>query len=557
MEQVSIIQGSGAALLQPSIDTEVIISVERVMAFKRGELGPYCLEALRFRRDGGENPDFVLNQPRYRGATILIAGENFGCGSSREAAVWSLFDRGIRCIISPSFGDIFYTNCLQNGLLPIVMPVEQAQRLAAELAAAADPAMTVDLVAQRITAASGRTVPFEIDSGKRAALLAGLDEVRQTLKLAPAIAAFQAADRTLHPWIYAGVARRAARVLLLAGDGIGPEIMGEVRRVIEWFISRRRLDLELREDLYGISSWQAHGAVVRDQAWDEIRVADAILFGAAGSPEYAKIPRAQWPPENMLRIRKELGLFVNLRPVRMSEKLSEVSSLRPEIACGADFLIVRGLAGDANAGTPGGPEIECIARVAFEMARVRHSRVCSVDKADGRHVAMRWREVVQAVHDAEYPDVDLRHMHVDTAAMQLAGAPRQFDVLLTENPFGGILSDSADMMGGSIGMFPSASLGTAGADGRRRALYEPIHGSAQNIAGKGVANPIGAISSFGMCLQFSIGLPQEARLLGQAVDAAMASGACTPDIAAAGIPAVSTAAVGDAVLAALEQYGRY
>jgi 3-isopropylmalate dehydrogenase len=537
MEKVSIIQGSGAALLQPNIDTEVIISVERVMAFKRGELGPYCLEALRFRRDGSENPDFVLNQPRYRGATVLIAGENFGCGSSREAAVWSLFDRGIRCIISPSFGDIFYTNCLQNGLLPIVMPVEQVQRLAAELIAAAEPAMTVDLVVQRITSASGRTVPFEIDAGKRAALLAGLDEVNQTLRRAPAIAAFQAADRALHPWIYAGVARRAARVLLLAGDGIGPEIMAEVRRVMEWFISRRRLDLELREDLCGISSWHAHGTVVREQAWNEIRAADAILFGAAGSPEYTNIPRAQWPAENMLRIRKELKLFVNLRP------------------CAADLLIVRGLAGGSDAGTPGGPEIECIARVAFEMARVRRSRVCSVEAAV-RHSAMRWREVVQTVHDVEYPDVDLRHMSVDAAATQLAGAPGQFDVLLTENLFDDTLSDGADMMAGSIGMFPSASLGIADADGRRRALYQPIHGSAPTIAGNGVANPIGAILSFGMCLQFSIGLPQEARLLGQAVEAAMASGARTPDIAA-GRPAVSTAVVGDAVLAALEQHRRY
>jgi len=528
MEKVSIIQGSGAALLQPNIDTEVIISVERVMAFKRGELGPYCLEALRFRRDGSENPDFVLNQPRYRGATVLIAGENFGCGSSREAAVWSLFDRGIRCIISPSFGDIFYTNCLQNGLLPIVMPVEQVQRLAVELVAAADPAMTVDLVAQRITSASGRTVPFEIDAGKRTALLAGLDEVNQTLKRAPAIAAFQAADRALHPWIYAGVARRAARVLLLAGDGIGPEIMAEVRRVTEWFISRRRLDLELREDLCGISSRHAHGAVVREQAWNEIRAADAIL---------TNILPAQWPAENMLRIRKELELFVNLRP------------------CAADLLIVRGLAGGSDAGRPGAAEIECIARVAFEMARVRRSRVCSVE-AVVRHSAIRWREVVQAVHDVEYPDVDLRHMPVDAAAMQLAGAPRQFDVLLTENLFDDILSDSADMMAGCIGMFPSASLGIADADGRRRALYQPIHGSAPTIAGNGVASPIGAILSFGMCLQISLGLPQEARLLGQAVDAAMASGARTPDIAA-GIPAVSTAAAGDAVLAALEQHRRY
>ena len=519
MEKVSIIQGAGAALLQPNIDTEVIISVERVMTFKRGEFGPYCLEPLRFRSDGSENPGFVLNQPRYRAATILIAGENFGCGSSREAAVWSLFDRGIRCIISPSFGDIFYTNCLQNGLLPIVMPIEEVQRLAAELAESANPAMTVDLVAQRITSASGRIVPFEIDARKRTALLGGLDEISQTLKLAPIVSAFQARDRGLHPWIYAGVARRAARVLLLAGDGIGPEIMGEVRRVIEWFISRRGLDLDLREELYGVSSWHAHGAVVRDQAWTEIRAADAILFGVAGSPQYIKIPREQWPPENMLRIHKELELFANLRPVKISRRPNETSLQRPEAAPGADLLMVRGLVGGADAGTPRGPEIERIARVAFEMARVRRSCVCSVDEASVAQTTVRWREVVQAMHDAEFPDVDLQHMHADAAATQLAGAPRQFDVLLIENRSGDVLSAGdmllagdrlprcADITEDSIGMLPCASLGIAEADGRRRGLYQSIHGGAPDLVGKGVANPIGAILSFGMCLQFSIGLP--------------------------------------------------
>jgi 3-isopropylmalate dehydrogenase len=573
MKKVSTIYGTGAAFLQPNIDTEVIISVERVMMFKRGELGPYCLEPLRFQNDGSENPNFVLNQPRYREATVLIAGENFGCGSSREAAVWSLFDRGIRCIISPSFGDIFYTNCLQNGLLPIVMPMEEVQRLAAELASSIDPSMTIDLVAQRITSASGRAVQFEIDTGKRTALLEGLDEVSQTLKLAPAIAAFQATDRASHPWIYEGVARRSARVLLLAGDGVGPEVIGEVRRVIEWFIARRGVNLELCESLYGISSWSVHGAVVSEEAWTAIRAADAILFGTAGSRGYVKIPRDQWPAENMKRICKELGLFANLRPIRVLEVLSEISSPNPDKGRETDFLIVRGLAGDADIGAqlgskdlpqrsrrasnstsyPGG-EIECIARVAFEMARVRRGRVCSV--ANVRYAASRWRDLVQAVHDAEYPDVDLRHMDLDLATMQLLSAPQQFDVLLVEDRFRDIVSTCATMVGGAIGVFPAASLGIAAADGRRRGLYQPIHGSWPDRAGWGLANPIGAILSFAMCLQFSIGVPQEARLLRLAVDAAIASGARTLDIASPGMPAVSTAAAGDAVLAALEELER-
>jgi 3-isopropylmalate dehydrogenase len=524
MEKVSIIRGSGAALLQPNIDTEVIISVERVMRFNRGKLGPYCLEPLRFRSDGSENPTFVLNQPRYREATVLIAGENFGCGSSREAAVWSLFDRGIRCIISPSFGDIFYTNCFQNALLPIVMPIEEVQRLAAELASSIDPSMTIDLVAQRITSAAGRVVPFEIDAGKRIALLEGLDEVSQTLTRAGAIAAFQAMDRVSHPWIYEGVARRAARVLLLAGDGIGPAIIGEVRRIIEWFIARRGLNLELCESLYVTPSWDTHGAVVSEEAWTAIRAADAILCGTAGSG-----------------MCMELGLYANLRPMRISEQPRGMSWPDTEPARRTEVLIVRGLAGGADIGAPSA-EIERIARVAFESARVRGGSVCAVDEANDRHSAAHWSDIVQAVRDAEYPDIDLRHMHVDLAVMQLVVDPRQFDVLLTEKMFRNIESTCIDMAGGGISVYPSASLGIAAADGRRRGLYQPIHGSSPDLVGKGVADPIGAMLSFAMCLQFSAGLPQEARMLRQAVDAAVASGACT-----------STAAVADAILAELDQ----
>jgi 3-isopropylmalate dehydrogenase len=550
MNKVSIIHGTGAVLLQPNIDTEVIISVERVMTFKRGELGRYCLEPLRFQIDGSENPTFVLNQPRYREAAVLIAGENFGCGSSREAAVWSLFDRGIRCIISPSFGDIFYTNCLQNGLLPIVMPIEEVQRLAAELASSVEPAMTIDLVAQRITSASGREVRFEIDAGKRTALLEGLDEVSQTLKLARAIAAFQAMNRASHPWIYEGVTRRSARVLLLAGDGVGPEVIGEVRRVIEWFIGRRGISLELSESLYGISPWSVHGAVVSEEAWTAIRAADAILFCTAGSRVNLEIPREQWPAENMRRICKELGLFASLRPIRLLDVLSETSSQHAETARATDLLIVRELAGDADFGSP--PGTERVARVAFEMARVRRGCVCSVDQANVRRSSSSWRDLVQAVRDAEYPDVDLRHMDPNLATLQLASAPRQFDVLLVEKQFRDSVSTCANIVGGAMGVFPTASLGIVAADGRRRGLYQSIHGSWPDLAGSGFANPIGAILSFAMCLQFSVGVPQEARLLRLAVDAAIASGARTLDLASPGMPAVSTAAAGDAVLAALE-----
>lgn len=570
MTPVSMIEGTAAAFAQPNVDTDVIIRVERLMSHGPGELGPYCFESLRYRPDGSEAPDFALNQPRARGASILLAGENFGCGSSREAAVWSLMDSGIRCVIAPSFGDIFYNNSLQNGLLPVSLPAAEVQRLAAELAASDTPRMSVDLVSERIVSANGREIAFAIDPEHRDNLLAGLDEIGVTAKSEPQIAEFQAQDRDQRPWIYGTT--RTTRLLVLGGDGIGPEIMAQARRVVEWFVAHRGLKVELREELWGIQAWKAHGELMRKQMWEEVRAADAILFGATGSPEYQHIPSELWLPDNLLRIRKELDLFGNLRPVRMSQRLQDMSTLRPEVIAGADLMIVRELSGGLYFGTPRGiedlpdggrravnsmvytsAEVERIARIAFELARGRRGMVCSVDKANVLEVGMLWRDVVQAVHDADYPDVQLQHMYVDNAAMQLVRAPRQFDVLVTENLFGDILSDCAAMVAGSIGMMPSASLGPVDAAGRRRALYEPIHGSAPDIAGQGIANPLGAILSFGLCLQFTFNLPQEAALLQRAVDAAMEAGARTADIAAPGIHSMSTVEMGTAVLAQLNR----
>ena len=570
MEKVSVIDGIAAPFIRSNVDTDTIVRIGRLMDFGRGELGPYCLESLRYRTDGSEEPGFVLNQPRYRSASILLAGDNFGCGSSREAAVWSLYDYGIRCIISPAFGDIFFTNCLRNGLLPVVLPASEIQQLASELQQSPDARMSVDLVDQRVTSASGRLIPFSMDPGQREALLAGLDEISVTLKLASAIDAHEEKERESRPWLYRSSTPAPARLLILSGDGIGTEVMAQVERIAQWFIAHRKLPAQLHSELYGISSWRRHGAVVSPQAWREIREADAILFGATGSPEYETIPREHWIPDNLLRIRSELGLFANLRPVRMYDALSEHSSLRPEVVRGADLLIVRELAGGAYFGSPRGiqdigagmrravntivyttAEIERIARIAFEQARIRRNRVCSVDKANVLEFGMLWREVVQSVHDREYPDIELSHMYVDNAAMQLVRDPRQFDVLLTENLFGDILSDCAAMVAGSIGMLPSASLSDPDSTGRRRALYEPIHGSAPDLEGRHVANPLGAIMSFGLCMQFSLNKPQEAQLLRDAVDQALKSGTRTADIAGKG-PAVSTEAMGDAMIVALE-----
>ena len=574
MDKFIRVTGAAAPLMRINIDTEVVIPIGRLIGHKRDELGPYCFEAWRYAPDGGENPEFVLNQPRYREAKILLAGDNFGCGSSREHAVWSLADFGFRCIIAPSFGDIFYWNCFQNGVLPIRLPEDQVKELAAEVEAAEQSLVTVDLESQAITTPSGRKITFTTDPERRDALLEGLDEIGMTLKLDAQIRAHQRRDRESRPWIYRREeTAHVARLLILAGDGIGSEILAEVRRVAEWFIAKRQLAVELREELYGISAWKAHGELMRKETWDEIVAADAILFGATGSPEYDKIPAEARKVDQLLRMRKELDLFCNLRPVRTLPALGASSSLRPEVIAGCDMMIVRELCGGIYFAQPrsreklssGGEravntcmyttgEVERIARAAFDLARARSGRVCSVDKSNVlTETGGLWRDTVQALRDQHYPDIELSHMYVDNCAMQLVRAPKQFDVLVTENLFGDILSDCAAMAAGSLGMLPSASLGPLRPDGGRHALYEPIHGSAPDIAGKGIANPLGAIMSFALCLRFSLGLAQEADRLERAVDAAIFHGARTADIAQPGEKVVSTKAMGDAVVAELEQ----
>jgi 3-isopropylmalate dehydrogenase len=574
MDKFIRVTGAAAPLMRINVDTEVIIPINRLIGNKRGDLGPYCFEPWRYSGDGVENSGFVLNQPRFRAAKILVAGDNFGCGSSREHAVWSLAAFGFRCVIAPSFGDIFYWNCFQNGVLPIRLPETQVKALAAELEAAEQPAVTVDLETQIITAPSGRKIAFTTDPERRDALLEGLDEIGMTLKLDAQIRAHQREDKVDRPWIYRREeAARVARLLILAGDGIGPEVVGEARRVAEWFIAKRQIAIELREERFGISAWKTHGSLMRQETWDEIIAADAILFGATGSPEYEKIPAEARKVDQLLRMRKELDLFCNLRPVRTLSALDASSSLRPEVIAGCDMMIVRELCGGIYFGEPRGrenlkeggeravntcvyttPEVERIARAAFDLARSRSGRVCSVDKSNVlTETGGLWRDTVQALRDQHYPDIELSHLYVDNCAMQLVRAPKQFDVLVTENLFGDILSDCAAMVAGSLGMLPSTSLGPVRPDGGRHALYEPIHGSAPDIAGMGIANPLGAIMSFAMCLRFSLGLAQEADRLESAVEAAIASGARTADIAQPGDMVLSTREMGDAVLAALEQ----
>ena len=349
------------------------------------------------------------------------------------------------------------------------------------------------------------------------------------------------------------------RIAILPGDGIGPEIIEQAKNVL------RKLDLrlEMEEAPVGGAGYAAAGDPLPASTLKLAKEADAVLFGAVGDARYDKLPRAKRPEQAILGLRKELGLFANLRPAQVHPELASASALKAEVVAGLDILIVRELTGDIYFGEPKGirdkageregfdtmryseSEIRRIARVAFDAARKRGRRVCSVDKANVLETSQLWREVVTDVAK-QYPDVELSHMYVDNCAMQLVRTPKQFDVIVTGNLFGDILSDEASMLTGSIGMLPSASLDAAG-----KGLYEPIHGSAPDIAGKGVANPLATILSAAMMLRYSLRQPQAAARVEAAVTQVLRAGLRTPDIHTAGTRKVRTQEMGDAVVAAL------
>jgi 3-isopropylmalate dehydrogenase len=361
------------------------------------------------------------------------------------------------------------------------------------------------------------------------------------------------------------------KVLVLAGDGVGPEVTAEAVRVLQWFGSNRNLDIRLTERDFGMTNWKKHGTLMPDETWEQIQGADAILFGATGSLDQAAIV----PPEerrkgSLLRMRKGLDVFANMRPVKMQPALTEGSPYKPRITEGVDLIFVRELTAGMYFGTPRGvetlpdgtrrgvnthtyteAEIRRAVRFAFELARTRRNHVTSVDKANVMEAGALWREIAGTIHQEEFPDVGFEHMLADNCAIQLARNPTRFDVLVTDNLFGDLLSDAAGAIIGSLGMLPSASLSEPDANGRRRALYEPIHGSAPDIAGKGIANPLGSILSVAMMLRWSANRPEDAAHLEKAVATALAQSARTADIAAPGEAVISTKAMGDAVIAAL------
>ena len=356
------------------------------------------------------------------------------------------------------------------------------------------------------------------------------------------------------------------QILVLPGDGIGPEIVTEAVKVLDALRDRHGLDITTVEGLVGGAAYEAEGHPLPEETLQMARESNAVLLGAVGGPQWEALDRPLRPEQGLLGLRSELGLFANLRPAILYPQLAEASTLKPEVVAGLDIIIVRELTGGIYFGQPRGvrtnaageregyntfvyseSEIRRIGRVAFETARRRGGRVCSVDKANVLEATELWRQVITELH-AEYPDVELSHMYVDNAAMQLVREPKQFDVVVTSNMFGDILSDAAAQLTGSIGMLPSASLNADGTG-----MYEPIHGSAPDIAGQGAANPLATILSVAMMLRHSLGAPALADEVEAAVGRVLDGGLRTPDIHYAGTTRATTAEMGDAVVAELKQ----
>jgi 3-isopropylmalate dehydrogenase len=363
------------------------------------------------------------------------------------------------------------------------------------------------------------------------------------------------------------------KLLLLPGDGIGPEVMAEVKRVLAWMNAQRLGQFEFDEGLVGGAAYDANKVAVTDETMAKAKAADAVLFGAVGGPKWDGVPYDVRPEAGLLRLRKDLGLFANIRPALCYPALADSSSLKRDVVEGLDIVIVRELTGGVYFGEPktitdlgNGQkraidtqvydtyEIERIGRVAFELARARRNKVTSMEKRNVMKSGVLWNEVITQLHAREYKDVTIEHQLADAGGMQLVRWPKQFDVIVTDNLFGDMLSDVAAMLTGSLGMLPSASLGEVDAKTKkRRALYEPVHGSAPDIAGKGMANPIAMIASFAMALRYSFGMSKEADLVERAIAATLAQGLRTADIKSEGTTVVGTAEMGSAILGQLEK----
>ena len=355
---------------------------------------------------------------------------------------------------------------------------------------------------------------------------------------------------------------------ILPGDGIGPEAMAEVHKVIDWLQAEEGMSFTLHEDDIGGAAYDRYGVPLADETLAKCQSSDAVIMGSVGGPKWDNVDYNKRPEAGLLRLRKEMQLFANLRPALVFTPLIDASTLKADVIRGLDILIVRELTGGVYFGEPRGIEdlgngqrrgvntqvyetyeIERVGRVAFELARKRNNKVTSCEKANVMESGKLWREEITKIHQADYSDITLEHMYADNAAMQLLRKPSQFDVIVTDNLFGDLLSDAAAMLTGSLGMLPSASLGEAGKPG----LYEPVHGSAPDIAGQGKANPLATILSFAMALRYSLNCGAQADAIERAVEQLLGNGIRTPDIMAEGCTEVSTASMGDALIATLQQ----
>ena len=361
------------------------------------------------------------------------------------------------------------------------------------------------------------------------------------------------------------------KILLLPGDGIGPEVVAEVKKIIEWFNKNKSLDFNIEEGLVGGASYEKYKKPITDEVFYKALESEAVILGAVGGPKWDNLEFSKRPERALLKLRKELKLFANLRPAICFKQLVNASSLKPEIVSGLDIMIVRELTGGIYFGEPRGikpiengerkginthvyttSEIVRVARVAFELAQKRNKKVTSCEKSNVMESGILWREEVQKIKDEEYTDIQLNHMLADNCAMQLLRNPKQFDVIVTDNLFGDILSDEAAMLTGSLGLLPSASLGAKDKNGKMRAMYEPVHGSAPDIAGKGEANTIATILSFSMALKYSLGLDKEADNLEKAVQKVLDEGLRTKDILSKDTKEASTSQMGDAIISKLK-----
>jgi 3-isopropylmalate dehydrogenase len=365
----------------------------------------------------------------------------------------------------------------------------------------------------------------------------------------------------------------AYNLLLLAGDGIGPEVMAEVKRLLGFYAKKGVADFRTEEGLVGGAAYDAHNVAITEETMAKAHACDAVIFGAVGGPKWDKVPFEARPEAGLLRLRKELGLFANIRPAIVYPALADASSLKREAVEGLDIIILRELTGGVYFGEPktitdlgNGQkraidtqvydtyEIDRIARVGFELARKRRNKITSMEKRNVMKTGVLWHEVVGQVHDRDYKDVQLEHMLADAGGMQLVRRPKQFDVIVTDNLFGDMLSDVAAMLTGSLGMLPSASLGELDPKTKRRkAMYEPVHGSAPDIAGKGMANPIAMLASFAMAMRYSFNMGEEADKLEAAIAVALDKGLRTADIKSEGCKIVSTAEMGEAIVGELEK----